>query len=160
MFSPLRNSGHSNNPPRVGSFHSEKNIVVATETVDVGLDPDFASDINPGELTFEEGQSLQQPRQEIRLTCVSDTAGGMGRHMGVFSCTMLKYVLTPLHCDRLSPLFLFSIFSRYDQRWRHHRHRNIRHSVVYPRVSRVRRCIHDALGPWLRVLTLRAICLA
>ncbi|KAL6306436.1 amino acid transporter [Sparassis latifolia] len=34
--------------------------------------PDHDPDLNPGELTFEE-----------------DTAGGMGRHLGVFSCTLL-----------------------------------------------------------------------
>lgn len=73
MFSPFHNSGYSEGPTPVGPSHSEKDVVFATETVGMELDPDTESDINPGGLTFEE-----------------DTAGGMGRHMGVFSCTMLN----------------------------------------------------------------------
>jgi hypothetical protein len=96
MFSPFRNSVHSNDSERIGRIHKEKDIVVATEAIVAGLDPDIVSDINPGELTFEEGQSLSQPCQETHLTCDLDSAGGMGRHMGVFSCTMLKYALTSL----------------------------------------------------------------
>jgi hypothetical protein len=59
MFSPLRNSGHSNYSARVGRSRYDKDSdIVAIEVVDT-LDPDTASDLNPGELTFEEGQSLQ-----------------------------------------------------------------------------------------------------
>jgi hypothetical protein len=84
-----------------------------------------------------------------------ETAGGMGRHMGVFSCTMLKYgPLAPI-----TTLF-FLTFSRYDQRWRHHRHGYLLHSIVHPRISRVRWRISDSLGTWPRVLTLRALYLA
>jgi hypothetical protein len=60
MFSPLRNSGHSNYSARVGRSRYDKDSdIVAIEVVDTGLDPDTPSDLNPGELTFEEGQSLQ-----------------------------------------------------------------------------------------------------
>lgn len=160
MFSPSRNSGHSNDSERVGHIHKEKDIVVATEAVAAGLDPDIVSDINPGELTFEEGQPLPQSCQETRLTCDLDTAGGMGRHMGVFSCTMLKCALTPLQPPITVLYFLFSIFSRYVQRWNHHRYWYIRNPIVHPRVSWIRRCITDAVGPWLRIFNLRALCLA
>ena len=57
MFSPLHNSGYSDDPTSVGASHSEKDVVFATETVGMVLDPDAESDINPGELTFEEGRS-------------------------------------------------------------------------------------------------------
>jgi hypothetical protein len=155
MFSPFHNYGHSDDSERVGHIHNEKEFVVATEAVDARFEPDMVSDINPGELTFEEGQSLPQSCQETSLTCDLDTAGGMGRHMGVFSCTMLKYALTSLQ-----PPITIHYFSRYVQRWSHHRHWYIRHPIVHPRVSWVRRCITDALGPWLRILNLRALCLA
>ena len=150
MFSLFRNSGHSSE--HVSPVHEEKDIVFATEAVVAELDPDIVSDINPGELTFEEGQSLSRSCQETRLTCELDTAGGMGRHMGVFSCTMLKYAV----------LYFLSIYPRYSdvQRWNHHRYWYIRNPIFHPRVSRIRRCITDALGPWLRILNLRALCLA
>ncbi|KAI0246926.1 amino acid transporter [Lactifluus subvellereus] len=59
-------------------LHVPSNPVRAGDEKDVGapvekIDPLIDSDTNPGELTFEE-----------------DTAGGMGRHLGVFSCTMLN----------------------------------------------------------------------
>ncbi|KAF8469286.1 amino acid transporter [Russula ochroleuca] len=73
MSSPLHTSGHSNEPTGVEYSHGEKEVAFAVEMVDAGSDSDITSDVNPGELTFEE-----------------DTAGGMGRHLGVFSCTMLN----------------------------------------------------------------------
>ena len=46
--------------------------------------------VSPGELTLEEGEHLA--RGSLYTTwiiyCV-DAAGGLGRHLGVFSCTML-----------------------------------------------------------------------
>jgi len=84
----------------------------------------------------------------------------MGRHMGVFTCTMLKYgPLPPPQAPRPESPFSLT-FSHFDQRWRHHRHGYIRHSIVHPRVCRVCRRIPDALGPWSRILTLRAPYLA
>ena len=59
MLSLFHNSGHSDDPTPVGPSQSEKDVVVVTEIVGMKLDPDTESDINPGELTFEEGQSLQ-----------------------------------------------------------------------------------------------------
>ena len=47
-------------------------------------------DLNPGELTFDEGVL-----QCLDSSCANhsrdaaDTAGGMGRHLGVFTCTLL-----------------------------------------------------------------------
>ena len=60
MLSLFHNSGYSDDPMPVEPSQSEKDVAVATEIVDKELDPDTESDINPGELTFEEGQSLQQ----------------------------------------------------------------------------------------------------
>ena len=57
------------------------------------------------ELTFEEGAGknttdIASIRYENPTDSLTDVAGGMGRHLGVFSCTMLMYVLsypTPGH---------------------------------------------------------------
>jgi hypothetical protein len=38
--------------------HGEKEVAFAVEMVDAGSDSDITSDVNPGELTFEEGLSL------------------------------------------------------------------------------------------------------
>ncbi|KAI9447220.1 amino acid transporter [Lactarius psammicola] len=51
-----------------GDSQKAEDARVSVEEVDDKLD----SDINPGELTFDE-----------------DTAGGIGRHLGIFDCTML-----------------------------------------------------------------------
>lgn len=56
-----------------GEKDDRRSVTFAAKMVDAGLDSDETSDINPGGLTFEE-----------------DTAGGMGRHLGVFSCTLLN----------------------------------------------------------------------
>jgi hypothetical protein len=73
MFPPFHNSGDSNDLARVECSRNEKDVVAAKEMVATGPDPSPAitSAINPGELTFEEGQSSQQPCafQEICLTC-------------------------------------------------------------------------------------------
>jgi len=77
MSSPFHASGYSHKLTGVDYSHGEKDdrrsVTFAAKMVDAGLDSDETSDINPGGLTFEE-----------------DTAGGMGRHLGVFSCTLLK----------------------------------------------------------------------
>ena len=66
MSSPLRFSGHPNEPTGVGYSHDKKDVAFAVEMVDAGSD----SDVNPGELTFEEGQSLQLcPPEYFFLTC-------------------------------------------------------------------------------------------
>jgi hypothetical protein len=54
MSSPLPTSGYSNEPTAVELSHDEKGLTFAAEMVDAGSD----SDLNPGELTFEEGLSL------------------------------------------------------------------------------------------------------
>ena len=54
MPSPLPTSGYSKEPTAVGHSHDEKDLTFEAEMVDARSD----SDINPGELTFEEGQSL------------------------------------------------------------------------------------------------------
>ena len=54
MPSPLPTSGYSKEPTAVGRSHYEKDLTFVAETVDAGSD----SEINPGELTFEEGPSL------------------------------------------------------------------------------------------------------
>lgn len=72
MFAFLRSSeaGLSSDPSGVAYTENEKDLANPAESIIAGLDSD--SNANPGELTFKE-----------------DTAGGMGRHLGVFSCTML-----------------------------------------------------------------------
>jgi len=60
MFSPFHKSGYSDDPTPVRPSHGEKDVAVAAEIVSMELDQDRGSDINPGELTFEEGRSLQQ----------------------------------------------------------------------------------------------------
>ena len=55
MYSSFQPFSHSKDPASIGYPHNEKETVVAAETVDVGLK---SLDLNPGELTFEEGQSL------------------------------------------------------------------------------------------------------
>jgi hypothetical protein len=59
MLSLLHDSDHSSYPALVGDSHNEKDVAVTTKASDEGLDLAIASDDNPGELTFEEGQSLQ-----------------------------------------------------------------------------------------------------
>ena len=56
MPSPLPTSGYSKEPTAVGRSHYEKDLTFVAETVDAGSD----LDLNPGELTFEEGLSLVQ----------------------------------------------------------------------------------------------------
>jgi len=77
----------------------------------------------------------------------------MGRHLGVFSCTMLMYLPFPT---------LVAIFPHHVviKNWSYHRHRHILHAIVYPWIRRIRRCISDALGCWLFTLILRAFHLA
>jgi len=53
MFSPFHNVSYSDDPTPIGPSHSEKDVVGATEIVDMELDTE--SDTNPGELTFKEG---------------------------------------------------------------------------------------------------------
>ncbi|KAI0685727.1 amino acid transporter [Cytidiella melzeri] len=59
----------SDNAGHVSPVDEKENFEVdSVQEVTTAMDPD----LNPGELTFEE-----------------DTAGGLGRHLGVFSCTLL-----------------------------------------------------------------------
>jgi hypothetical protein len=57
------------------------------------------AEVKAGELTVEEGASGEAKTidtAEILTDSLADAAGGMGRHLGVFSCTMLMYVLSYL----------------------------------------------------------------
>ena len=148
MPSPLHTPGYFNEPTAVEHSQDEKNVTFAAEMADAGSD----SNINPGGLTFEEGLSLVQLCfQDIPLTCEDRYCRWDGSPSG---CLQLydAQVTTPPHpiCQYL----------RCDQRGCHHRHWYILHSIDHPRVCRVYRCILDALGPWLRPLVLRALCLA
>lgn len=97
MFAFLRSSetGLSSDPPGVAHGDNEKDLVNPAESAIAGLDSD--SNINPGGLTFEEGKSyltvFSVNQRFADKMSIPDTAGGMGRHLGVFSCTMLMYAL-------------------------------------------------------------------
>ena len=66
MSSPLHSSNNPNEPTVVEYSHDKKDVAFAVEMVDAGSD----SDVNPGELTFEEGLSLQLcPPEYFFLTC-------------------------------------------------------------------------------------------
>ena len=63
------------------------------------------AEVKTRELTFDSEESAGKKNIDIKnLTddSVADVAGGMGRHLGVFSCTMIMYVQilsypTPVH---------------------------------------------------------------
>ena len=59
MFSFFRSSpaGRLNDPVDVAVYENEKKIGMVEEKNDARPDSDLASDVNPGELTFEEGMS-------------------------------------------------------------------------------------------------------
>ena len=46
------------------------------------------------DLTVEEPESAGKKNIYIENDSLADVTGGMGRHLGVFSCTMLMYVLS------------------------------------------------------------------
>ena len=46
------------------------------------------AEVKTEEHSFEEGGE----EKSIETDSLADVAGGMGRHLGVFSCTMLMYV--------------------------------------------------------------------
>jgi hypothetical protein len=51
------------------------------------------AEVKTKELAFEEGGEEKSTDNAENLTdSLADVAGGMGRHLGVFSCTMLMYV--------------------------------------------------------------------
>jgi uncharacterized protein YwlG (UPF0340 family) len=53
------------------------------------------AEVKTKELAFEEGGEEKSIDIAEDLTdSLADVAGGMGRHLGVFSCTMLMYVLS------------------------------------------------------------------
>jgi hypothetical protein len=50
------------------------------------------AEVKTKELAFEEGGEEKSNDTSENLTdSLADVAGGMGRHLGVFSCTMLMY---------------------------------------------------------------------
>ena len=81
-------------------------------------------------------------------------AGGMGRHLGVFSCTMLMYA-TP----SIFPLFRF-LAKIGPQHRSYHRHGDIFDTIEYPWLCRFHRRIAYTLGGRLFVLVLWALHLA
>jgi hypothetical protein len=97
MFAFLRSSeaGLSSDPSGVAYTENEKDLANPAESIIAGLDSD--SNANPGELTFKEGKSrltvFSASQRFADKILILDTAGGMGRHLGVFSCTMLMYPL-------------------------------------------------------------------
>ncbi len=97
MFAFLRSSeaGLSSDPPGVAHAENDKDLVNAAESVIAR--PDSDTNVNPGGLTFEEGGScltvFSASQRFADKMLILDTAGGMGRHLGVFSCTMLMYPL-------------------------------------------------------------------
>ena len=69
----------------VDEKHAVKDDVVSLN--DKLEDPDLA----PGELTYNEGTCSAWSSFELMNVSRIATAGGMGRHLGVFTCTMLMY---------------------------------------------------------------------
>jgi hypothetical protein len=112
MFAFLRSSeaGLSSDLPGIAHTENEKDLVDPAECVIAGLDSD--SNVNPGGLTFEEGKScsttFSASQRFADKMLIPDTAGGTGRHLGVFSCTMLMYApflanLKPFLIENLFP---------------------------------------------------------
>ena len=68
-----------------------------SDSEDLVVDPATAADpeLNPGGLSLEEGvyfiRTFRVQRDDVQLVR-ADAAGGMGRHLGVFSCTLLMCV--------------------------------------------------------------------
>ena len=87
--------GLSNDPRVVVHRENDKDLGHSAEIVVAGQDSDPTSNVHPGELTFEEGTSRGPVFSAIHCftdkLLMPDTAGGDGRHLGVFSCTMLMY---------------------------------------------------------------------
>lgn len=92
-FLCLSEAGLTSDQPGVAHTENEKDLVNPAESVIARPDPD--SNANPGGLTFEEGKSrltvFSASQRFADKMLIPDTAGGMGRHLGVFSCTMFMY---------------------------------------------------------------------
>lgn len=56
-FPRFTKGGLSGNPANVAHHGSERDSSIVTEKVNAGLDSHLTSSVNPGELTFEEGES-------------------------------------------------------------------------------------------------------
>ena len=57
------------------------------------------AEVKTGGLSLEEGAGNNNTNDVATIYCYENSladnvAGGMGRHLGVFSCTMLMYVLS------------------------------------------------------------------
>lgn len=85
---------------------------------------------------------------------IPDTAGGIGRHLGVFSCTMLMYPSLPA--------FLFTLFPYRIciQHRSYYWYRYILHPIDHPWICRICRCITVAMGGGFFALILWAFYLA
>ena len=81
-----------------------------------------------------------------------DAAGGMGRHLGVFSCTLLMCVIPPSSQRR--------VFSSPPQRRTHYWNWYLFHPVLDSWICGVGRCFSDALGSRIRIVVLRFVHLA
>jgi hypothetical protein len=70
-------------------FSSKESDKVQNAETDYGSN----DDLNPGELTFEEGlipNTAVCSRFSAKVS--ADTAGGLGRHLGITTCTLLMCV--------------------------------------------------------------------
>lgn len=62
-------------------FLREQGVIIEVNEVE--------DDVNPGALSFDEGPSLSLCLNTVLMLCCEDVAGGAGRHLGVFSSTLL-----------------------------------------------------------------------
>ncbi len=86
-------SPYPNEKEKGGSVAEDHGSTSDSQRDDRSLSSDEV--LNPGTLSFEEGMhilfSSRKSSVQIYSFLVKDVAGGMGRHLGVFSCTMLMY---------------------------------------------------------------------
>lgn len=75
-------------PGSVDEKHPSKVDSASASDSNHAEDPTLA----PGELTYDEGTLVSQLPLAYRANVLLATAGGMGQHLGVFTCTMLMCV--------------------------------------------------------------------
>ena len=124
------------------SLRSEKHVMSALkqgpEILPTGLEGkgDEASKIQPGTLNLEE-----------------DAAGGLGRHLGLFSTTLLMLVHQPEWKGRIAE-------PDSSQSWSHRRHRHLLDAVIDHQQCRQRRSGSVALGARPCSFFRRPLCMA
>ncbi len=86
-------SPYPNEKEKGGSVAEDHGSTSDSQRDDRSLSSDEV--LNPGTLSFEEGMHIlfnsRKSSVQIYSFLTKDVAGGMGRHLGVFSCTMLMY---------------------------------------------------------------------